>query len=261
MSGNRIWVLGTAVLSIALAALGWFLGVSPRLDQISTAKAQKVTVDQQNETTRATIAVLKAEYENLDAVEAELDELRLSLPPSADYTGFLRELTAIAGGNSAKLTSFVPAAPTVFTPGDPEATAEAEAATPAEGEPVTIPDGTLISIPVALSASGAYTDLVEFIGDLQEGDRLYLASDVNITGGESEFTVAVNGYMFVEIDTSVTAASNAVNEPQPTQTPEPESTDTAADDPEPESTDTPTADPESTDAPSEDPEPSGTPAP
>jgi Tfp pilus assembly protein PilO len=255
VTGNRIWILGTVVLSVALLALGWFLGISPRLEEVSTANVQRATVEQQNAATQVTIERLKADYANLDQVAAELDELRRSLPPSADYTAFLRELNAIAGDNDATLTSFVPAAPTVFQPlaADGTTTTAAPADPTTDAAAAAIADGTLIAIPVQLAASGSYADLVRFVGDLQHGDRLYLANTVTISGDEGEFSVALDGNMFVEIDSTVTAPTDVVSEPQPTQTPEPpasatpEPTETEpAETPGPDTTDPPaTNEPES----------------
>lgn len=218
-SSNRLWVLGTVVLSIALLALGWFIGVSPRLDEISAAIAQKIGVDQQNQITSAKIAQLKADYQNLDAVSAQLDQLRLSIPASADYTGFLQELNSIAGKNSTKLTSFVPSAPTLVTT---DGSAPAATDGSATGTATTaLADGALVSIPLSLSATGSSADLLDFVGDLQSAKRLVLTTSLNLAEAGDGFTLTVSGYMFVNVDSSVTAAGDAVSGPQPTQTPTP----------------------------------------
>ncbi|MDM4761515.1 type 4a pilus biogenesis protein PilO [Galbitalea sp. SE-J8] len=224
MIGNRLWVLGAVLVSIAVVALGWFLGVSPRLDEISSADSQRATVEQQNDLARARIAKLKADYANLDQVAAQLDQLRESLPPSADYQGFLAELNDIAGKRDAKLTSFVPTAPTVFTP----ASAAPSDATATGDGASALPDGTLVTIPVSLSASGSYPDLLDLMGDLQKANRLYLVGGLNISSADDASTVTVTGDIFVEIDSSVTAPDDAVGGPAPTQSPTPDASGTPA---------------------------------
>jgi Tfp pilus assembly protein PilO len=221
--GIRLWAVGTAILCIALVALGWLIGVSPRLDQISASRQQQSQVNQQNELSRVRIAQLKADFANLDQVAAELEGLRHALPASADYTGFLEQLNAISGQNSVALSSFIPAAPVVFTAtDDPAASASSESSAPgtaSSGGSSDLADGTLIAIPVALSATGAYDDLLAFMGDLQGGDRLYLASGFSLTGADDAYSLAVTGNVFVSIDSSVTPPGAAVSEEAPVQTP------------------------------------------
>jgi Tfp pilus assembly protein PilO len=213
---NRLWVLGTVLGCAVILALGWFFGVSPMLDQIGDSNTQKVTVDQQNRLSQARIAKLKADYENLDEVAAQLDQLRESMPPTADYDGFLGELNSLAGDDGVTLTGFVPADPEVLQIG-PTASPTPGAAAPAAGEGVA--DGAVVSIPVQVNADGTYSHLVEFLGHLQAAKRLYLVASSTITGTGADYSMAVNGYIFVEVDSSLTVTPSPTPAPTISATP------------------------------------------
>jgi Tfp pilus assembly protein PilO len=215
MSSTRVWVLGALVLSAALLVLGWVLGVSPRLAEIATVGEQTRSVQQQNKALEVTIERLRTDYRNLDAVAAQLAALRASLPASADYPGFLAELNAIAGRNSATLTAFTPGAPVVL---GPQGAATPDAAPPpaeGTGSPAALADGTLVAIPVELSATGAFTDLLHLVGDLQSGRRLFLVGALAFSGTGSTYTANVTGYIYVGIDSSVAASAEAGTGPLP----------------------------------------------
>lgn len=237
MSTNRLWQLGAAVVCIGIIALGWLLGVSPKLTELSAAKAETESVDQQNLATEAEIVQLKAEFENLDEVADELETLRASLPASADYARFLSELNTIAGDNDATLSGFSPATPVVLTDEGTPADAAAvdpttdDAAADPSAEAAALADGTLVAIPTTLSATGSFRDLLDFVEDLQYGERLYLVSGLTFAEDSTndDYTVTVTGYIYVEIDSSVTEPEDAIGEeapvtPEVTQTPEPTET-------------------------------------
>jgi Tfp pilus assembly protein PilO len=223
MTSNRIWQLGATIVCIGIIALGWLLGVSPKLTELSAAKAETESVDQQNLATEAEIVQLKTEFENLDAVADQLATLRASLPASADYARFLSELNTIAGDNDATLSGFSPATPVVLTdegtPADAAAvdpTTEDAAADPA-AEAAALADGTLVAIPTTLSATGTFRDLLDFVEDLQYGERLYLVSGLTFAEDSTtdDYTVTVTGNIYVEIDSSVTEPADAIGEEAP----------------------------------------------
>jgi hypothetical protein len=235
MSNNRIWILGTVVISIAVLVLGWFLGLQPRLAEAAAASAERVSVEQQNAARANQIEKLKSDFAGLDAVAAELQSLRESLPASADYTGFLNQLNDIAKENSATLTAFAPAAPVVL--GDPaglaasqaeEASGSAGSGAGASEEPTgtELPDGSLVAIPTTLSASADFDDLLSFVGDLQHGTRLFLVSGLDFAGEDKAYTVSITGYVYVVIDSSVTDPDAAVSETAPTEMPTPTAVET-----------------------------------
>jgi Tfp pilus assembly protein PilO len=212
MTGTtRLWALGTTIACIVIVALGWFFGVSPLLGRINAADAQRAVVEQQNATAAQRVERLKADFGNLAAVSEQLDRLRESMPPTADYDAFLGELNAIADADSVSLTTFVPAEPGVLAL-DGSSTA---APAPPGSEPVPVDDGSVVSIPVRLGATGGYSHLLDFLGDLQQAHRLYLVGDSSIEGEGRDYTITVDGYVFVTVDSSVTAPSS----PAPTIAP------------------------------------------
>ena len=48
MTGNRIWMIGTALAIVGIVLLGWFLGVAPKLAEARSANEQRTTVEAQN---------------------------------------------------------------------------------------------------------------------------------------------------------------------------------------------------------------------
>jgi Tfp pilus assembly protein PilO len=263
MNNNRIWILGTAVIAIAVLALGWLLGVSPALTEMSAARDSALAVDTQNQATSLSIVQLKADYEQVDAVALALETLRASMPASANYTTFLNELNTLADQNNAVLLTYSPSAPQVVNPAG-------EAPIPVvPGEP--LPDGTLVAISTDMSVTGTYTDLLGFMSDLQAARRLFLVSAFSFSEVDGAFTVTITGLTYVEIDSSVAASESAVSEDAPEsapvaeETPAPEDTETpvptATETSDPDATETPAPTETPTDEPTVDPTPTETPAP
>ncbi len=55
MDRNRLWIIGAVVVMVAIAALGWVVGVQPQLDAAAAADAQRATVDATNATNLQTL--------------------------------------------------------------------------------------------------------------------------------------------------------------------------------------------------------------
>ena len=102
MRNNRLWILGCSILTVAILALGVLLGISPRLIEAQDADAQRQQVASNNAALRIQTAALKEQYENIDDLRAQLEELSKEVPADASLDDFFDELSALAIANGMK---------------------------------------------------------------------------------------------------------------------------------------------------------------
>lgn len=211
---NRVIVFAAVIASVAIVALGWFLGVAPRLADAATAEAERQSVVSQNEGLEVQLAQLQKEFEQIDELRAEVGELRASIPATADYAGFVSELNGLAastGVGVARLSvgdaSWYPSAqaPTAETDGPtapPEGVASAAAA-PTEGAagPVQVPIDTslvngsnFVAIPVTIELTADYDQAVSLMGALQAEKRLFLVTGFAYGGAANP---RIDGLLYV----------------------------------------------------------------
>jgi Tfp pilus assembly protein PilO len=213
MAIPRIRLLLAAVLSIGILALGWIVGVAPQLEAAALARADRASVEAQNEVHRARIVELQAQFARIDETRAELAALQLQIPEGSDLPGFVDELTAIATAHNVKVTKYTAEeplspvavqagiappvaepAPTEPAPADGSAPADAaaaadapapdDAASAASSTTTNISAGTttenLFAIPVSLSLSGTDLDVRAMLADLEAGPRLFFVTSAKI---------------------------------------------------------------------------------
>lgn len=211
MDRTRLWVIGATLVAAVVVALGWFAGVSPRLDEARRADAERASVEATNGVHEATLLKLRELDENLPALKKELEALRASLPSDAAIATLLGQLNSIAQQNGVQLTSFTADAPAEFAaageagPVAPAvASGEAEVPEPQPVEPpagsaAPVPAGSsgFIAIPISVTVSGEGPGLSGFIESLQFGERLFLATDLSITNSEGGSTSTIDGLIYV----------------------------------------------------------------
>lgn len=218
MTENRIWYFGTALVAVAVLALGWLLGVSPKLDEAAAAESERSAVETQNLAIRADLRRLSAQYDDLSDMRESLTDLRKALPPEAETPSFLAELGDLRTAAPVTLTSvsvgdalpYVPStaagsaaesdaaaadssdstaedssagADGAATGGTGTASAgtdgvDAAAAGPIASDP-RVTQENLLLLPIEIEATGSRAELTTFLGSLQEGKRLYLVTDVS----------------------------------------------------------------------------------
>jgi hypothetical protein len=223
MAIPRIRLLLAAVLSIGILALGWILGVAPQLEAAALARADRASVEAQNEVHRARIVELQAQFARIDETRAELAALQLQIPEGSDLPGFVDELTAIATAHNVKVNQYTAEeplsplavqaaiappvaepAPTEPAPADGSAPADAAAAAvaPAPDDAASAASSTttnitaatttenLFAIPVSLSLSGTDLDVRAMLADLEAGPRLFFVTSAKIVAQTGEGTGA-----------------------------------------------------------------------
>jgi Tfp pilus assembly protein PilO len=246
MNTDRLWPIAAVAVMAIVAAAGWFLGVSPIVSSAVAAGDQVSTISAANADSLTKLATLKAQYADLDDLQASLDKLRESIPEEADASAFLQELDSLSAAHHVSLSTVTIASATVYAA---PATADGDAATststatptptptttpttaPTATTGTTAPVGQFVLVPVIIGVTGKFSDVRDFIGAVQAGHRLYLANSVAITDGSSSgsdggsATGTLTGDIFTLQGTSTPTASTPVVTPTPTPTATP--TDTA----------------------------------
>lgn len=278
---NRLWVVITVILSAALVAGGFFLGIQPQLDALSTAQSQKADVDAQNAALSAEIAALRTASEDLDSLRADAQALQLAVPDEMDSAEFITSLNALAAATGVTVTtiSIDPAstyAPPVEDGSAPAATdsadsadaEEAAGATPSpapaaeDGAPVAgaplpttnplITGSDFVVIPVTIAIRGGYAPSLEFVEGLRTGERLILVHQMGITrssdDGGATFETTIGALVYALPGSGLPDFPDAeepgqADEATDPETPDAEATEEPGDEATPAPTGTPTAAP------------------
>lgn len=229
MDKTRLWIIGSALAMVVVAALGWVLGIQPQLDQSAQADAQTLQVNSTNAVNQVTLDKLKKDSAALPALKSRLADLGASVPSSADIPAFSDELNALAAANGLTVTDsqvtdakgYVPPVdPSATTPTTPSSGSSSTAtptptphATPAATPtpaPTAVPGmppsvSPLVTkddfavVPVSITVRGDYPNIVAFIAAAQKGQRLFLVNgiDVGPAANGPGFDGKVSGLIYV----------------------------------------------------------------
>jgi Tfp pilus assembly protein PilO len=228
---NRIWILGTALVCVAILALGGLVFIKPKVDEIFTSTAGVVTTTLTNQQYELDLQALKAQYENLGEVEDKLAALRLSLPSGPDHAELLRLIDAAATAAGVAVNDYLTSSPIIYGATD------AAGGTTSAANPGSISGGTLAAIPISLQIStGAPQSVFQFMDNLRLSTRLLLIYDWSMApdstdGPASLYTFDIKIYAYTLIDPNAPAPSptptDGAGQPTPSETPTPSPTSTA----------------------------------
>jgi hypothetical protein len=251
MNANRIFFLIGGIAIIAVLALGWFLGVSPLLDDAGASDSERQTVEAENTAQQAVLAQMKEQYAQLDELNLQLAELQLSVPALAQVEEFIDLTLRVAHASGTKVSSItisegslyggnvvpgaVPPAEPVSTTGEPAAPVTSAALQPTAGLAAN-----LYAIPITIVLENNPVKSAAFLKKIQRAQRLLLVNSVTLSSSPASSNIS--GYLFV--------VSSGL--PVITPTPEPGAT------PDPNSTATPTPTDGATPAPTGTPTPTAT---
>lgn len=212
---NKLWLLIAGVVSVAILAMGWFLGVSPKIDEMNAANENRATVEQQNTTYEAKLRELEKQFANIDQLKTDLASSQKGLPPGDELSTFLGQLHKLESSSGATLTTF--------------GASDGQGYVAAAGS-TTSPDVSeknFIAIPINLTATGTRAQVINFTSDLQYGDRLFLVTKLTVAqdkgaaaaspdatpgapAAPAGYTGTISGFVYVLVDPSA---------PPPTPTP------------------------------------------
>ncbi|TFD63606.1 hypothetical protein [Cryobacterium ruanii] len=201
MTTTKWWLVGAILVIVIVMLAGFTLGISPKLDELSATRTTHTATLAQNEVYEAQLAALQREFDGLETVQDELAVLREAIPEGAALPALIGQLDAMAGRTSVTLTEFssadampyvpvVPAADTDAPATDGAATGGAATGGAATNAPAT--DGAaagaaeaaaaaasplvtaenFIAVPVTISVTGSFDAVLDFLDDLQNGQRL-----------------------------------------------------------------------------------------
>ncbi|WP_034647863.1 hypothetical protein [Cellulomonas sp. HZM] len=220
-SKKTTWVAGTVLVGVVIAALAWFVLITPLRDQTATASADADAAEQHNVKLAAQLAVLKQQTAHLPEYKKQRDALRVTLPAQADLTDYLRSLDAIAEDAGVTITDTTANPPTdvvVATPA-PTATPTAAASDSKDSDgaksdadksreqsdeatkattsaassgsknagPVEVQIPGFVAMPFDITVVGNPKDVDTFVAKLQQGDpRPFLVIAMTGTGQQQE---------------------------------------------------------------------------
>lgn len=236
MQTNRIWAIGAAFIIVLILALGFFLGIAPKLTEAGAAETNTTAVNAQNTAQEAVIAHLKDDFANIDGLNAQLAALRQSIPANADVGPFITDLHTLENASKVTITSITPADPMGFIPappvlGEPTPTTTAPAAdataTAAPVDPAapvadpaapteSLPETQFLTMNVNIEVTGTQSRILDFVDELQTTDRLFLVTNLTIQGDPQDanaFIGKISGSIYVLLDPEAAAAAATATDP------------------------------------------------
>jgi Tfp pilus assembly protein PilO len=226
MDKTRLWIIGSVLAMVVVAALGWVLGIQPQLDQSAAADAQTLQVEGTNTASQLALNKLKKDSESLDDLKSQLAAVETSIPAEAQTPAFMDEITALAAANGLTVTAsqitdgagFVPPVnPAVPAPAAASGTGSTATPTPSpSATPTPAPKPTAVPgmppaasplvtkddftvLPVSVTVRGGYPNILAFVEAAQKGQRLFLVNgiDVGPAANGPGFDGKVSGFIYV----------------------------------------------------------------
>lgn len=237
MSRNRSVSLLIGLATAVVLLLGWFLGVSPILSQVTAANLQTRNLQTANAASSAKLEALKKQYANIGPLKAQLSDLEKSIPTDASIADFLAEINALCASTGVSLTSLTvndalayvaegAGASTGTGSGAPSPAPPTASPTPPPGDktqsaPADSSTG-LIAIPVRIVVLGEYSQVMAFSGALQTGARLMLVSTLRATASttDSRFSGELLGNIYaLPLPAGVAPVTTSTATPTPSPSP------------------------------------------
>lgn len=218
----RVWSFATVILIIVVVALGWFLGIAPKLAEAARFDSERLAVQGQNEVTRAVIAQLEADFERIDELRAELALLRAEFPNQAEYDDAVQEfITSILAEDLVlqNLQINEPSPSTAAVLGPDENAPEPEI----NGDGL-LPAGSLLLVSVSITVFGPLDDTLAFVDALQQSPRFGVVPGLTFSndgGGGGQTTITLNIYVISGDDLVDVPPVEPSPKPAPEATPTP----------------------------------------
>lgn len=191
---TKIWLLGGTAGCVLLAALAWFIVVSPALSRVSTVKSQVAAADSKNDLLRIKLAQLQSEKAGIATLRTSLTNALEGLPINSGMADFTAQLQAQAVTAQVRLGSIGAGTPSVVAAASGSTATTTPPAATSPGS--TAAPGSLYSIPVTITADGDLTHLDTFLKLVQtQGPRRALVVSTQFA--------PVSGSTQASIDTAV----------------------------------------------------------
>jgi Tfp pilus assembly protein PilO len=158
VSRRRGPIIAGAIIAV-VAVLAVFFLVLPKMHEVSKTQEDVTAAEAQEAALRAQLASLKEAQANAPQVKAKIAALSNEVPPTADLPALIRLLSAAADGSAVDFFTMAPAAPQLD------------------------PTGQFSTIPTAISVTGGYFALDQFLFRLESLPRAAKVISVSITPG------------------------------------------------------------------------------
>lgn len=165
-AATRIWTFSAVIAVIAIVALGWFLGISPKLAEAARFEAERIVVAGQNDLNRVTLAALQDDFNNLDEFRDQLEEIETEFPPLPQYDELSTTILTPMSSLGLVLENFLFSDPTPALP---------EVVLDQFGQ---VPSGTLLRMDGAISVQGDVSSALALITAMQTAERFILITNV-----------------------------------------------------------------------------------
>jgi Tfp pilus assembly protein PilO len=171
---RQMWLL-TALGSLAALAGGYFLLVSPQASKAAGLRNEAETQQQANAKLTSQIKMLNAQKKDLPAQQAELAKFASKIPSNPAMPALIRSVSDAADNAGVELRSLSPSQPVLVTAGTGR---NATAVT------ATAPYGmALAQIPVSIKVVGNYSQVSQFLSEVEGLPRAFLVSGLAVKPG------------------------------------------------------------------------------
>lgn len=174
MDKLKQWVVLSAVTSLAVLALGWFLLVAPQRHQAADLHAQQASAESENDGLRTKLSVLRSEADKVGEQQAQLDSIARQIPDVPGQPDLVRALQQAATGAGVQLVT--------VAPGALQAAVSATSPT-STGSAASTGTSSLQAMPVSITAAGTYFQVQQFLAALEQLPRALRVTNVSLANG------------------------------------------------------------------------------
>lgn len=238
MISSRIWIAGTAIVVVAVIALGWFLGIAPQLDAAAKSASETASVEAANATHEQELLALQKQFEEIGSLRKELAAASSSIPSTASLPDFILQVNSIAKKVGVEVTTLNTGEAALFVP--PEDA-------PKDGPASLVQPERFILVPITVKAVGSFSDILKFSDGLQSGDRLFFVEKFSAARKDAAapvegevaaptgtvFEGEMSGYIYVLLSPELDALLNAPEAPAEEEPAEEEPEPAASEEPAP----------------------------
>lgn len=177
-ASRRLWA-ATALVTILLLLVTWFLLVSPQRLHLALLRAQRTALAEENGRLRDNVTRLQSSVGDLPARRARLDDLRVRVPEEPRLPELLQSLEEAAAAAGVELVSVAPDSPApVPTPIPSSATTPAATSS-------TDSSRRLQQIPLTVVVRGGYVEVAAFLDQIESLPRTVLVSAVTVAAEQA----------------------------------------------------------------------------
>lgn len=201
-SSSRTILVGVVGLAV-VAALGWFLLISPAMGKVSQAKQEIDDAQNRSASLSVQLRTLQRQKSELRQVRRLAAKLELIIPTTADQPGFfaaVNDAARRAGIAPGRVTTLSPSAPQVLDASGQPVEPAVDAESTATGDPAV---ADVAEQTVAVSVEADRGQLERLLQNLEKMPRAFVVQSLEIASGGSEddtsstLTVSISGTTYV----------------------------------------------------------------